>query len=287
MIKRHPLTAFFVLACLISWALWAPLWLPALGITGLPALPFHHALGAFGPLAAAFLVTVRETGRSGTGDLLRRMVLWRGVWVAIGGLAPFALLGLALLGAWLVADTPLAPPGIGLSREFPQWSAPGVLLYHLMTFGYGEEVGWRGFALPRLQAHRSAFRATLLLTAGWALWHAPLFLYRPGYTEMGGSAIAGWLLSLVTGAILLTWLYNSSRGSLLVVALLHASIDVVFTSTLASETVVNATGALVTIWGLAVLVGTGPTYLSRVGKVISTTESPGQTLVPSSAENAR
>jgi membrane protease YdiL (CAAX protease family) len=104
---------------------------------------------------------------------------------------------------------------------------------------------------------------------------------------MGGSGIAGWLLSLVTGAILLTWLYNSSRGSLLVVALLHASIDVVFTSTLASETVVNATGALVTIWGLAVLVGTGPTYLSRVGKVISTTESPGQTLVPSSAENAR
>jgi hypothetical protein len=75
MIKRHPLTAFSVLACLISWALWAPLWLPALGITGLPTFPFHHALGAFGPLAAAFLATVCENGRAGTRDLLRRMGL--------------------------------------------------------------------------------------------------------------------------------------------------------------------------------------------------------------------
>lgn len=70
-------------------------------------------------------------------------------------------------------------------------------------------------------------------------------------------------MSLLTGAVLLTWLYNASRGSLLVVALFHAMIDVVFTSDVSSSFVVNATGALVTCWGLLVLLLAGPRDLGR------------------------
>ena len=110
--------------------------------------------------------------------------------------------------------------------------------------------------------------ASLLLTLGWALWHAPLFLYRPGYTSMNAAGVAGWLFSLVTGAVLLTWLYNGSKGSLLVVALFHAAVDVAFTSAISSPLVVNMAGALITVCGFIVLVVTGPGYLSRRGKMV-------------------
>jgi hypothetical protein len=70
MSHRYPLAIFFALAYVISWLLWAPLWLPAFGVDGLPTLPFHHALGALGPIAAAFLVSAAETGVAGPADLL-------------------------------------------------------------------------------------------------------------------------------------------------------------------------------------------------------------------------
>ena len=78
MIRCYPLATFFALAYIISWLLWAPLWLPAFGVDGMPTLPFHHALGALGPIAAAFLVSAAATGVAGPADLVRRMGLWRG-----------------------------------------------------------------------------------------------------------------------------------------------------------------------------------------------------------------
>lgn len=261
MFRRFPLLTFFFLAYSISWLLWAPLWLPSFGVRDLPVLPFHHALGALGPIAAAFIVSAAETGRAGVLGLARRMVRWQTSWVMVALVAPFLLLFLAVLAAWVIQGE-FSLSGLGVSREFPQFSAVGFLLYNILSFGYGEETGWRGFALPRLQQHHSALTATLLLTVGWAIWHIPLFFYRPGYTSMDIGGIAGWLLSLLTGAILLTWLFNESEGSILVVALFHATIDVVFTSDIASPFVVNATGVLITVWGVIIVIMTQPQYLS-------------------------
>jgi membrane protease YdiL (CAAX protease family) len=270
MIRRHPLATYFAFAYGISWLLWAPLWLPAFGVDGLPVLPFHHALGALGPITAAILMSTMETGLAGSLDLFRRMGLWRGrlVWVAIALLVPFALLALAVVGTSLIGGESLSLAGFGSSREFPQFSALGFLAYNIVSFGYGEEVGWRGFALPRLQTRHSASVATLLLTLGWALWHLPLFFYRPVYMTMGAADVVGWFLSFLTGAVLLTWLYNESRGSLLVVALFHAAVDIVFTSDISSQSVTNAAGVLITLWGIIVLVAAGPAYLSWRGKMI-------------------
>jgi hypothetical protein len=89
---------------------------------------------------------------------------------------------------------------------------------------------------------------------------------------MGVAGLTGWFASLLTGAVLLTWLYNESRGSILVVAVFHAAVDVVFTSDIASPVVVNAAGALITVAGLGVLAVVGPRYLSRAGRVV---RSPG------------
>jgi membrane protease YdiL (CAAX protease family) len=270
MIRRHPLAAYFLLADAVSWLLWAPLWLPALGFDALPVLPYQHAFGALGPIAAAFLVSGAETGRPGIRDLLQRMLLWRGRlgWIAVASLAPVALLALAIAAARALGSESVALRWIGRSHEFPQFSAIAFLTYSLISFGFGEETGWRGFALPRLQARHSALVASLLLTIGWAVWHVPLFFYRPGYLGMSAAGIAGWLFSLVTGSVLLTWLYNGSRGSLIVVAIFHAAIDVVFTSAEGSSTAVNAAGALITVWGVVVVVVAGPTYLSWQGKMV-------------------
>lgn len=270
-IARRPLTSFFALAYGVSWIVWAPLWLGALGVSGLPTVPYHHALGAVGPIAAALIVSARLGDGRGVRELVRGMVAWRGrvPWIAVAVLGPVVLLLIAAGAASLVAGTSIPLARLGQSAEFPEFGLAAFLLYNVVTFGYGEEVGWRGFALPRLQAERSALSATLLLTVGWAGWHAPLFLYRAGYAEMGLAGAAGWLVSLATGAILLTWLYNGSRGSLLVVALFHAAVDVVFTSRISSELVMNATGALITVSALAVLAITGPRFLSRGGKMVA------------------
>ena len=123
--------------------------------------------------------------------------------------------------------------------------------------------------MPRLQARHSALVASVLLTLGWALWHVPLFFYRSGYTSMGAAGIVGWLFSLLTGAVLLTWPYNESRGSILIVALFHAAVDVAFTSSVASPVAVNVAGALITLWGIAVLIVAGPRHLSKRGKMVS------------------
>lgn len=256
---------YFSLAYAISWVIWAPLWLPALGVSGLPVLPYHHALGAAGPMLAAIAVTWRETGWDAVRTLLRRLLEWRDCFglLAVALIAPFAITAIAVVVARLSGDSAVSLAAIGHSREFPEFSTVGFLFYNFFTFGIGEEVGWRGFALPRLQSNMSAFRATLLLTLGWALWHAPLFLYRPGYTAMGPAGILGWLVSLLTGAILLTWLYNSSGGSLLVVAVFHATIDVAFTSDFASPLVTNISGAFITVWGVLVLLIAGPRRLSK------------------------
>lgn len=268
--RATSLAAYFVLAYALSWAIWAPLWLPPLGYEGLPVLPYHHALGAFGPVVAAFVVTAATAGRSGVRRLLGRMGSWRGRvgWIVVALFGPLALLLGATVAAGLATSAPISLDGIGRSTELPGVGIVGFLLYNVLTFGYGEEVGWRGFALPRLQARHSALGATALLTVGWAGWHAPLFLYRPGYMEMGLAGASGWLMSLITGAVLLTWLFNESRGSLLVVALFHASVDVAFTSDVSSEMVVNIAGALITFWGIAVVARAGASYLAFGGKMV-------------------
>jgi hypothetical protein len=98
---------------------------------------------------------------------------------------------------------------------------PAVLLLWFLTYGLGEEVGWRGFALPRMQRTRPAANAALLLGLLWAGWHLPAFLYRDTYTEMGLLGFPMFAVSVVFASVVFAWLYNSTGGSLLLVILFH------------------------------------------------------------------
>lgn len=141
-------------------------------------------------------------------------------------------------------------------------------IYNLIFFGFGEETGWKGFALPRLQSKFNALVSSIIFTVPWAMWHWPLFLYRPGYTTMDAADITGWFFSLLTGSVLLTWLFNSTRGSILICAIFHATIDIAFVSDVVDKSIVNYLGLLITIWGIIIVIIFGYKNLSRKERVI-------------------
>jgi uncharacterized protein len=250
--KTRELFVFFCIAYLISWALWAPLWLPYFGVKADTFLPYQHGFGGLGPMLSAFITTAIFKDRADLQVLWRRLMQWKPLlWTAIAVLLPFVFGLLGGLIAWLSEGRFPDFSKMGSSSEFPELNIAQFLLYNILFFGYGEEVGWRGFALPRLQQKFKALPATLILSVFWALWHLPLFAYRPGYTAMDIGGAAGWFFSIVAGAILFTWLFNASRGSLLACALFHGLTDVVFLCNYGNDNMMQYVGMLVTLWGIA------------------------------------
>lgn len=65
---------------------------------------------------------------------------------------------------------------------------------------------------------------------------------------------SGWFFSLLTGSILLTWLYNSSKASILICAVFHSTVDIAFTADIADKSIVNYMGFLITVWGILTIV---------------------------------
>jgi len=234
--RRYSLPAFFLLAFGISWIIWVPAAAASWGLFAFPlSLASIGLLGAFGPSLAAVILTATGEGVSGLRRLVGRLLLWRvGLrWYARVLLFPAAI-SLASTALYVLfggpapdfADPPVTlfyPPE--LSEISPMVLLPFVLLQTLLfSSPMGEEIGWRGYALPRLQALRSALWASVILGLLWALWHLPLYLTH-GHPLSG--EFFGWaLLGFVADAILFTWVYNNTRGSLLLALLFHASFNV-------------------------------------------------------------
>ena len=259
---------FFVLATVISWGIGLPLYGPRIGLSGLPEVPHHHYLLAYGPLLAALIVTMASRGMDGVRGLLQRAVKWRVrlLWYVAALFGPVVVYLMAALGVGVATGQWVDSSAFGRSAEFPGLPLGAVWLLHVLTFGIGEEIGWRGFALPRLQRGRSALAATLILSVFWAVWHLPMFAYHEGFTGAGLGGVAGWLVSLVAGAILLTWLYNSAHGSILIPILFHASINLAFTSETRPLSVTSAMGVIIVVWAVLVVWFARPAALSRSGK---------------------
>jgi membrane protease YdiL (CAAX protease family) len=117
----------------------------------------------------------------------------------------------------------------------------------------GEEIGWRGFVLPGLQKSMSVQRATLLLALLWSLWHMPAFFYLDTIENLGGLIIIpGFIVGVLFGAVLLTWLYNGSGGSIFIVAVWHALFDLVTASEAGQDIVPILTTMGVILWALLV-----------------------------------
>lgn len=162
------LITFFGLAYLISWTIWFPLFGNTLGLTNLPTLPYHHALGGFGPLISALLTTWIYQKHEGVKLLIKKCFQVKPIiYLIIALFGPFLIVLLAAIINYFIDNSPINISGLFTSKEFPQFSFLTYFIYNLLFFGFGEEVGWRGFALPRLQQKFSALTSSIILTLFW------------------------------------------------------------------------------------------------------------------------
>jgi membrane protease YdiL (CAAX protease family) len=253
-VKRFPVVALLILAIPLGWWPW---------------LVFGE--GSFGPsvsIAAIVVVAITE-GKGGVRALLRQLVRWRvgWRWYAVAfGLPIVATLIAVSLNVWFGAPAPAA-------EQLAGW--PGALLLfplYFLVFGAAEELGWRGYVLPRFQRRYGALLATLMLAVISILWHLPLFL--------GGSVPWSDLAFITTGYIVMTWLYNSTGGSVLLVMLTHATLNAIsgefFLQMFAGVDAERYGWLLAGLYGvvaLVVTVQTGPARLSSRRPALAETPS--------------
>jgi membrane protease YdiL (CAAX protease family) len=223
--EQHPTFAspflqFLGIAFSFSWACWLP---AALGSHGLIDVPAGlNAVGAFGPGVAALIVAGGMAGRGGAMRLLlslfswgARSMLWPFAAMVVSGLVVVAALCVHVIAG---GEAPSLHAFIGIA---PQMAAS--FAYMLVAVAFGEELGWRGMALPLLQRRLGALSASMVLGVVWAAWHAPLFLNRD--THYYNVRPDAFLFLLVGHSIIASWLFNCARGWVLVPMLFHAALN--------------------------------------------------------------
>jgi membrane protease YdiL (CAAX protease family) len=254
LVRRHPLISFFVLAYALAWWIWI---LYAFNIT------FLGPIFALGPFLAAIIVTALTKGTAGLKALLSRMVRWRvGLgWYAAALLIPIAVYVVA------VSLNILFGARASTAEQFGSWYLIFPLFAYSLLFplsgAFGEELGWRGYALPRVQARLWALSAALVIGVIQTAWHLPLFMIDRSTSPV--PLIVGYMGL----GILATWVFNNTRGSVLMTMLLHASFNTnagFFGEMFAGADLVRMGWLLAAGWcvaALVVVVVAGPKHLSR------------------------
>lgn len=247
-LAAHGLWAYFAIAYAVSWLLWLPAVATVQGWWEVDVPRWWHHTGAAGPITAAVAVSSVSGGFAEVRRLFaryspRQMTV---PWLAFAVLMPCILFA---AGAVVIRLTDGAWPTLsqlGSTDNLPFTGVILVLLAHVFTFGIGEETGWRGLALPRLQIEATAMQATHRLAVFWLFWHLPSFFENDSMMGMSAIQLVGWAAGLWMGAIFLTWLFNSSRGSLLVVVLWHGLFNLYSAS--------NASSSLAAVETIGVIV---------------------------------
>ncbi len=211
---------YFMVTFVMTWAAWIGAGVIAPAATGAHGITRTVLIyvGTFAPGVVALTMTLIEHGRAGVSTLIKRLfqadVAPRWYLYAIGYMVgvklTMATVHRVVLGGW------------------PEFSdEPFVLLFaatllSTVVLGQaGEELGWRGYALPRLAARLGYAWSSLIIGVAWALWHLPLF-YVAG-ADKTGQSFPIWGLSVVALSVAITWLYAHTGGSLLLTMLMHAA----------------------------------------------------------------
>lgn len=250
--EAREIALFCLLAFGLSWAIWIPMVLHGV-IVRAGSLP-SHMLGLLGPMGAAWLTGWLVPGGAAVRrDWWRR--LWRlpqGLWGWALALSPAGMIA-ALLGMQHWIDLGLDPAGMARFSGLPVLPVPLLFVIVLLINGFGEEAGWRGFLLPRLQRRFGPVVGVLVQAMLWIAWHAPLFWVVATYRAMPVSMILfGFGLGLILGGFVLAQVAAVSRGSVLAVALWHSFYNF-GTATELGGSAAALLSAAVMIWGAGLL----------------------------------
>src|SRR5215203_6293900 len=263
-VKGHPLITFFVLTYVLTWAIESPLVFLTDSVTAIQGLVLVM-LASNVPSVVAIVLTAIVFGRGALRKLLGRLLIWHvnPLWYLVVFLGPVALVGgVVLLNALMGGPSlSLGMTLLGAAIFLAISIVPGSAL--------GEEIGWRGYVLPRLQNRMSALSASLLIAPIWGLWHLPLWL--TGDPVKTPTFYVAIFASVFPMSILLTWVYNSTGGSLLMVVILHATVNLPVTL------VIDDLGTrgrvpsllyfgLLVVAAIVVILVAGPKHLSRKHK---------------------
>ncbi len=222
LVNKYPLAIFFLLVLGLTWPFM--IWDALASHNILPfRLPIPVMLiQSYMPTLAAVIVIGLIQGRAGIRALFRKLLIGRvGLrWYifAIFGMAATSIAAI-LLGN-LFGSSPALPI---LSKEMPSGLIAvllnATLLFIVTGILNGEELAWRGFALPRLQSKYNALISSLILSVPWTLFHLPLFFD----LNMNMGSFASFAIRIVATTILFTWMFNNTRGSVLLAYMLHAA----------------------------------------------------------------
>lgn len=254
-VSAHPVVAFFILTFVISWASWLPMAAYNRGLVD-ASIPALYFIGGIGPGIAAWIVLRIIRGGSAETDLFGPLLRWRVHWkwwvVAI----------LLFPVIWCVAALIVGKLDSHLASIAPSWGIAVALIGALFA-AIPEELGWRGFALSALQTKYSALTASLIVGVVWALWHLPLLLGANPF--MSTYPLGPFLLWVVAASVLYAWVYNSTRGSVLIVVILHAFANLAGAFTLAPWAIVAVAAAVAVVVTLIF----GSRELTRTGRRIT------------------
>lgn len=265
LVKRYPAISLLVLAMAFGFA-------PALAVGMRLLSPAWTQLGALSASLAAIVLVLVEGRKGGLRELLSRALIWRvGIqwWI-------FALFYVIVpsVAALYLYDL-LGGPAVDWSGLEPLYKVVPMFVFFTLAAGIGEEFGWRGFLLPRLQTRNNALVSGLIAGVAWATWHVPLF-FLEGTSQYehrlaGGllPAILGYAAFVIAQSVQFTWLFNNTKGSVLLAAVFHGASNAwggyidVYRDHFNGILVFMGVSVLITV---AIAVMAGATDLSRTNK---------------------
>jgi len=218
-VKKYPAISLLILATIFGLA-------PVLAVAAGLLPPAASQLGALSSSLAAIVLVIVEGRKGGLRELLGRFLVWR---VGIQWWAFTLLFAIIPSVAALYLFNLLGGPTVDWSGLQPLYNVVPMFIFLTIAAGIGEEFGWRGFLLPRLQTRHNALVSGLIVGVVWAIWHIPLFFIK-GTNQYDMQlqdgllpVILGYSIFVIVSSIQFAWVFNNTKGSVLLAAVFHGA----------------------------------------------------------------
>ena len=221
------ITTFITASYTISWLIWLPNVISSNFNFDWGNSNLLHLIGGLGPLFAAIITTIIYSKKRGLSEYFKHKFLFFSdpKWIFIAFLIPTGFFLIAFLITGVIFGEWTDPGLIGINSKIPFENKLLIWLSWIFFYGIGEESGWRGFLFPELMKKFNARTAVLYTSFIWAGWHLPIFFYDNNFQAVGLMGLIGWLIGLIFGSFILSWLTVNAEWNLWPAILWHATFN--------------------------------------------------------------